>query len=100
MSTVYNFNAGPAALPKAALEAAQKELLNFNNTGMSVMELSHRSKDYDAVHQQTKQLLKKLLSIPDTYDILFLQGGASLQFAMLPYNLLPQNKVGQYVLTG
>lgn len=100
MSSVYNFNAGPAALPKAALEVAQKELLNFNDTGMSVMELSHRSKDYDAVHQQTKQLLKKLLSIPDTYDILFLQGGASLQFAMLPYNLLPQNKVGQYVLTG
>ncbi|MCM2676671.1 3-phosphoserine/phosphohydroxythreonine transaminase [Alkalicoccobacillus plakortidis] len=100
MSPVYNFNAGPAALPKPALEAAQKELLNFNHTGMSVMELSHRSSDYDAVHQQTKQLLKKLMNIPDTHEILFIQGGASLQFAMLPYNLLSSNKIGQYVLTG
>ncbi|MDQ0205316.1 phosphoserine transaminase [Alkalicoccobacillus murimartini] len=100
MSSVYNFNAGPAALPKPALEAAQKELLNFNHTGMSVMELSHRSSDYDAVHQQAKQLLKKLLAIPDSHDILFVQGGASLQFAMLPYNLLSSDKVGQYVLTG
>ncbi|TSB45790.1 3-phosphoserine/phosphohydroxythreonine transaminase [Alkalicoccobacillus porphyridii] len=100
MSSVYNFNAGPAALPKPALEAAEKELLNFNQTGMSVMELSHRSSDYDQVHQHAKQLLKTLLDIPDTHDILFIQGGASLQFSMLAYNFLPKNKVGQYVLTG
>lgn len=100
MKSVYNFNAGPAALPKQALEAAEKELLNFNQTGMSVMELSHRSTEYDQVHQHAKLLLRDLLSIPDSHEILFIQGGASLQFAMLAYNLLSENKIGQYVLTG
>ncbi|WP_199426285.1 3-phosphoserine/phosphohydroxythreonine transaminase [Thermaerobacillus caldiproteolyticus] len=100
MKRAYNFNAGPSALPLPVLQRAQEELLNFQNTGMSVMELSHRSKEYDAVHNKAKQLLRKLMNIPDTHDILFLQGGASLQFSMVPMNLLPREKVGNYVLTG
>ncbi|WP_088102677.1 3-phosphoserine/phosphohydroxythreonine transaminase [Halalkalibacter urbisdiaboli] len=100
MAHVYNFNAGPSALPKEVLERAQKELVNFQNTGMSVMELSHRSKAYEDVHNEAKSLLKELLTIPDTYEILFLQGGASLQFSMIPLNFLQEGKVGNYVLTG
>lgn len=97
---VYNFNAGPAALPLAALEKAQAEFLDFNGTGMSIMELSHRSKDYEAVHNQAIELLKELLAIPAGYDVLFLQGGASLQFAMTPLNFLPAGKKAGYVMTG
>ncbi|HZG61603.1 MAG TPA: 3-phosphoserine/phosphohydroxythreonine transaminase [Anoxybacillus sp.] len=100
MKRVYNFNAGPSALPLAVLERAQAELVNFQNTGMSVMELSHRSKEYDAVHTKAKELLRKLMNIPGTHDILFLQGGASLQFSMVPMNLLHEGKVANYVLTG
>jgi phosphoserine aminotransferase len=70
----YNFNAGPAAIPLPVLERAQKELVNFQNTGMSVMELSHRSKDYEEVHNRANTLLRELLGIPDTYEVLFLQG--------------------------
>lgn len=100
MKRAYNFNAGPAALPLPVLKRAQEELLNFQNTGMSVMELSHRSKEYDAVHNSAKQRLKKLMNIPDTHDVLFLQGGASLQFSMVPMNLLGKDQVANYVLTG
>lgn len=100
MTRALNFNAGPAALPEAVLQEAQKNLLNFNGTGMSVMELSHRSKDYEEVHVGAQTKLKKLLGISDEYDILFLQGGASLQFSMVPMNLLSEGKVGYYVLTG
>ncbi|MDQ0162328.1 3-phosphoserine/phosphohydroxythreonine transaminase [Aeribacillus alveayuensis] len=100
MNRAYNFNAGPSALPLAVLEKAQSELLNFNGTGMSVMELSHRSQAYDEVHNKAKQLLKEILRVPDSYDILFLQGGASLQFAMIPMNFLPQEKKAYFVLTG
>lgn len=96
----YNFNAGPAALPLAALEKAQAELIDFNGTGMSVMELSHRSKDYEAVHNQAIALLKELLGIPEGYEVLFLQGGASLQFAMAPMNFLAPGKKAGYVMTG
>ncbi|ACJ34650.1 3-phosphoserine/phosphohydroxythreonine transaminase [Anoxybacillus flavithermus] len=99
MKRAYNFNAGPSALPLAVLERAQKELLNFRQTGMSVMELSHRSKEYDAVHERAETLLRKLMNIPDTHDVLFLQGGASLQFSMVPMNLLKEGEVGNYVLT-
>lgn len=99
-----NFGAGPAALPLAVLERAQAELLDFRGTGMSVMELSHRSQVYEQVHDEAKQRLKALLEIPDGYDILFLQGGASLQFAMLPMNFLTgpdgSTRTGAYVLTG
>lgn len=100
MNRALNFNAGPAALPEWVLAEAQKSLLNFNNTGMSVMELSHRSKDYEAVHTEAQTLLRKLLSIPENYEILFLQGGASLQFTMIPMNLLQDGQVGCYALTG
>lgn len=100
MNRAFNFNAGPAALPEWALQEAQKELLNFRNTGMSVMELSHRSKDYEAVHNEAKSLLTSLLSIPEDYEILFLQGGASLQFSMVPMNLLQEGKTAYYALTG
>jgi phosphoserine aminotransferase len=100
MTTVYNFNAGPSALPKKVLERAQAELTNFNGTGMSVMELSHRSKEYEAVHQNAIDLLKELYNIPDQYKVLFLQGGASLQFSMIPLQFLKEGKIGNYILTG
>lgn len=100
MKRAYNFNAGPAALPLEVLQKAQEELLNFNGSGMSVMELSHRSKEYEEVHNVAKNKLKKILQIPDHYDVLFLQGGASLQFSMVPLNLLQEGKTGYYVLTG
>ncbi|MFE8700235.1 3-phosphoserine/phosphohydroxythreonine transaminase [Cytobacillus sp. FJAT-54145] len=100
MSRALNFNAGPAALPQTVLEEAQKHLLDFKGTGMSVMELSHRSKVYEEVHNGAKLKLKKLLTISDEYEILFIQGGASLQFSMIPMNLLIDESVGSYVLTG
>lgn len=100
MKRAFNFNAGPAALPFEVLQQAQAELLDFNGTGMSVMELSHRSKDYDQVHNQAKNLLKELMGIPEDYEILFLQGGASLQFAMVPMNILGANQVANYIITG
>ncbi|HWJ79772.1 MAG TPA: 3-phosphoserine/phosphohydroxythreonine transaminase [Niallia sp.] len=100
MKRAYNFNAGPAALPEWVLREAQEHILDFNHTGMSLMELSHRSKDYEAVHNEAKELLTSLLSIPDNYEILFLQGGASLQFTMVPMNLLSEGKTAYYSLTG
>ena len=100
MNRALNFNAGPAALPEWALKEAQNELLNFRNTGMSVMELSHRSKDYDAVHNEAIESLRSLLSISDDYEVLFLQGGASLQFSMIPMNLLSKDQTAYYTLTG
>lgn len=100
MTRALNFNAGPAALPEKVLLEAQKNLLNFNGTGMSVMELSHRSKDYEEVHNQAQMQLRKLLRISIEYEVLFLQGGASLQFSMVPMNLLSAEKKGYYVLTG
>lgn len=100
MARVHNFNPGPAALPLAALERAQQELLDYKGTGMSVLEHSHRGKDYDALHNEAISLMKELLSIPDDYQILFLQGGASQQFAVVPMNLLPAGKSADYILTG
>lgn len=100
MKRAFNFNAGPAALPLEVLQAAQVELLNYNGTGMSIMELSHRSKDYEIVHNHAQELLYKLLEIPENYQILFLQGGASLQFTMVPMNLLSADKTANYILTG
>ncbi|OIJ16553.1 phosphoserine transaminase [Anaerobacillus alkalilacustris] len=100
MKRAYNFNAGPSALPLEVLLKAQEELVNFQDTGMSVMELSHRSKDYEAVHNEAQSLLKQLLQIPDNYEVLFIQGGASLQFSMIPMNFLAEGQVGNYVLTG
>jgi phosphoserine aminotransferase len=100
MARVINFNAGPAALPLGALERAQKELLDINGSGMSVMEHSHRGKVYEAVHNEAIALVKELLAVPDNYDILLLQGGASQQFAVVPMNLLPQGKSADYIQTG
>lgn len=96
----YNFNAGPSALPLEVLETAQKELVNYNNSGMSIMEMSHRSKDYDAVHNEAIDRLKKIYAIPDNYEVLLLQGGASLQFTMVPMNFLSEGQTASYVLTG
>ncbi len=96
----YNFNAGPAAIPLPVLQKAQGELLNFNNTGMSVMELSHRGKDYEDVHNQAIASLKELMGISNDYEVLFLQGGASLQFAMVPMNFLAPDKKAGYLMTG
>jgi phosphoserine aminotransferase len=100
MARVINFNAGPAALPLGVLERAQKELLDIDGSGMSVMEHSHRGKVYEAIHNEAIALLKELLVVPDNYDILFLQGGASQQFAVVPMNLLPQGKSADYIQTG
>lgn len=94
MERTTNFNAGPMTLPLDVLQKAQKEFVNFNDTGMSVMELSHRSTEYDAVHQKAKSLLKELMDIPDDYDILFLQGGASLQFSIFADELFNTGKNG------
>jgi phosphoserine aminotransferase len=97
---VINFYAGPAGLPLPALERAQAELLDFENTGMSVMEISHRAKEYDAVHNEAIALVKELLAVPANYKVLLLQGGGNLQFAMLPMNILHSGRKADYVVTG
>jgi phosphoserine aminotransferase len=96
----HNFNAGPAALPLEVLQQAQEEMTDFRGTGMSVMEISHRSKEYEQVHQETQQLFRELLGVPDSYRVLFLQGGASTQFAMVPMNFLEPGRTAAYVHTG
>ncbi|MBT2638983.1 3-phosphoserine/phosphohydroxythreonine transaminase [Bacillus sp. ISL-39] len=100
MKRVLNFNAGPAALPEAVLAKAEKEMMNYLGCGMGVMELSHRSNEFEEINERTKNLLRELLNIPDDYEILFLQGGASLQFSMVPMNLLEEGSAASYVLTG
>ncbi|SDS79749.1 phosphoserine aminotransferase apoenzyme [Pseudomonas oryzae] len=96
----YNFCAGPAALPTAVLERAQAELLDWHGKGLSVMEMSHRSDEYVAIAEKAEQDLRDLLSIPSDYKVLFMQGGASQQFAQIPLNLLPEDGVADYVETG
>ena len=100
MARALNFNAGPAGLPLPALERAQRELVDFEGTGMSIMEHSHRGKAYEAVHNEAIALTRELLGVPDDYYVLFLQGGASQQFATVPMNFLPQGKSADYILTG
>lgn len=100
MARVYNFNPGPAALPLAALERARDELVDFRGSGMSIIEHSHRGKEYEAVHDEAISLVRELLSVSDDYHVLFLQGGASQQFAVVPMNLLPQGKSADYIVTG
>jgi phosphoserine aminotransferase len=97
---VINFNPGPAALPLAALERAQHEFLDFEGTGMSIMEHSHRGKDYERVHHETIALISELLGLPDDYQVVLVQGGATLQFALLPLNFIPAGKSADFVLTG
>jgi len=96
----YNFNAGPSALPLPVLEKAQQELIDFRGTGMSVMELSHRSAAYEDVHNQAIRLLKELMAIPEDYEVVFIQGGASLQFSMVPMNFLKPGQNAGYIMTG
>ncbi len=100
MSRVYNFSAGPSVLPVSVLEKAQKELVCYGDTGMSVMEMSHRSSAYQAIIDECEALLREILSIPENYKVLFLQGGASSQFAMVPLNLFGKTGKADYVLTG
>ncbi len=97
---IFNFSAGPAVLPISVLEQAQREMLNYKGAGMSVMEMSHRSKAFESIIQMAEADLRQLLNIPDNYKVMFLQGGASLQFAMIPMNLLPKGKGADYILTG
>ena len=99
MSRVYNFSAGPAVLPEEVLKEAADEMLDYRGTGMSVMEMSHRSKAYETIINEAEADLRDLMGIPDNYKVLFLQGGASQQFAMIPMNLM-KNKVADYIITG
>ena len=99
MSRVYNFSAGPAVLPEEVLKEAAEEMLDYKGTGMSVMEMSHRSKAFEEIIQEAEKDLRELMNIPDNYKVLFLQGGASQQFAMIPMNLM-KNKVADHIITG
>ena len=99
MARVYNFSAGPAVLPEEVLQEAADEMLDYRGTGMSVMEMSHRSKAYDTIIKEAEADLRELMNIPDDYKVLFLQGGASQQFAMIPMNLM-KNRVADYIVTG
>lgn len=99
MGRVYNFSAGPAVLPEEVLREAQEEMLDYRGCGMSVMEMSHRSKIFDDLIHETEADLRELMQIPDNYKVLFLQGGASLQFSMIPMNLM-KNRVADYIVTG
>ncbi|HHT63828.1 MAG: 3-phosphoserine/phosphohydroxythreonine transaminase [Bacillota bacterium] len=100
MNRVYNFSAGPSMLPEPVLKKAAQEMLNYQGSGMSVMEMSHRSKTYMSIIENAEALLRKLMHIPDNYTVLFLQGGASQQFAMIPMNLMSKNKKADYIHTG
>lgn len=100
MERIYNFSAGPAVLPREVLEQAREELVNWRGCGMSVMEMSHRGKEYMGIQAQTESDLRELMAIPPHYKVLFLQGGASSQFAMLPMNLLRGRTVADYLNTG
>ena len=99
MSRVYNFSAGPAVLPEEVLREAADEMMDYRGTGMSVMEMSHRSKPFEQIITEAEQDLRDLMGIPDNYKVLFLQGGASQQFAMIPMNLM-KNRVADYIVTG
>ncbi len=100
MDRVYNFSAGPSMLPLPVLEKARDQMLNYEGTGQSVLEMSHRSKEYAPIIEGAEELLRKAMNIPDNYKVMFLQGGASSQFAMVPMNLGNKNKKADYVITG
>ena len=97
---IYNFSAGPACLPHEVLLQAQQELVSYGQSGMSVMEMSHRSADYEAIHAKAQADLRELLAIPDNYHVLFVQGGASMQFSMVPINLMTNHRRAYYLKTG
>ena len=100
MSRVYNFSAGPSMLPEKVLKTAADEMLDYKGSGQSVMEMSHRSKTYQAIFDETEALLREIMNIPENYKVLFLQGGASTQFAMIPLNLMNKNNKADFVVTG
>lgn len=100
MSKVHNFSAGPAILPQSALDASIEAIKNFAGTNLSLLEVSHRGKEFEAVMDESRAIVKELLGVPDGYSILFLQGGASTQFAMVPFNLLDENQTAAYLDTG
>ncbi len=100
MKRVYNFNPGPATLPLEVLQEAQAEFLNFGDSGMSILEISHRAKPYEKVHNQAKADILELMGLDDDYEVLFIQGGASLQFAMIPLNFATKENPGSYAVTG
>lgn len=100
MNRVYNFSAGPSMLPLPVLEKAAAELVSYGDSGMSVMEMSHRSSDYDAIIKSAQAILRRIMNIPDNYKVLFLQGGASTQFSMIPLNLMNKSGKADYVITG
>ncbi|MBO4212490.1 MAG: aminotransferase class V-fold PLP-dependent enzyme, partial [Clostridia bacterium] len=97
---VYNFSAGPSMLPMPVLEKAAEDLVSYGTSGMSVMEMSHRSPDYDAIIKEAEADFRKVMNIPDNYKVLFLQGGASTQFAAVPLNLLPVGGKADYIVSG
>ncbi len=100
MARVYNFSAGPSVLPEAVLKRCAEDMMEYGKTGQSVMEMSHRSAEYQAIFDKTEALLREIMQIPDNYKVLFLQGGASSQFAMVPMNLFSKNAKADYVITG
>lgn len=100
MSRVYNFSAGPSVLPESVLKTAADEMMDYKGSGQSVMEMSHRSKVYDGIIKEAEALLREVMEIPDNYKVLFLQGGASSQFAMVPLNLMTKSGKADYVVTG
>ena len=96
----YNFSAGPAILPEEVLKEAQAEMLDYQGTGMSIMEMSHRGPEYSAIHAETIANIKELLNIPEGYSVLFMTGGASSQFALIPMNLLGEGQTADYTNSG
>src|SRR6187402_1115066 len=100
MDTIHNFGAGPGILPKTVFEQASQAVLNFNDSGLSILEISHRSKDFVAVVDKAVALVKELLGVPEGYSVVFLQGGASTQFMQVPYNLMKQGGKAAYLKTG
>ena len=100
MAKVHNYSAGPCILPNEVFKEAADSILNFNNLKLSLIEISHRSKDFVAVMEEARSLVKELLEVPEDYDVLFLQGGASLGFLTAAYNLMGVNKTGGYLVTG
>ena len=100
MARIYNFSAGPSTLPLEALQEAAEKLVDYENTGMSLIEMSHRGKQYDSIHNETVSLAREILNIPEDYHVLFLQGGATLQFGMIPMAFLQKALTADYILTG
>ena len=100
MKRVFNFSAGPSMLPLSVLEKAASELVSYGDSGMSVMEMSHRSPVYDEIIKDAEKLLREVMNIPDNYKVLFLQGGASTQFAAVPLNLMMKNRKADYIVSG